>query len=308
MKKISNLLSAMMLIPVFAACSDGDSFDPYKNQSNRPFYPSTVSFSSLNNEGAQTDKLWKFTYNPDNTIKEYTYENKVKTKNGVEVIEQHSGNLTYYTDHAGNGGILNKIVVTNELSEITTTEGYSDVITEDVKIVAGKVESIKTIAQRTYLNGTKEVFTTTRNFTYTDKFCTGCTVNDASGTVSYSYSWGPAQLNKVVVYTQGQNNNITHEEYRYTYNKRDLATDYGFNTLAFVYGNMPEIYAAMNLFGESSAYKLEGESYSGYRTINNQQYNISPVNRQFAILEATNSVTYTADSQNAVTYFFTFAN
>jgi hypothetical protein len=78
--------------------------------------------------------------------------------------------------------------------------------------------------------------------------------------------------------------------------------------MAFIYGNMPEIYAAMNLFGETPAYKLEGEYFSGYRTINNQQHNLSPTSREYTILETTNSVTYTADSPGTSTYFYIFTN
>jgi hypothetical protein len=71
---------------------------------------------------------------------------------------------------------------------------------------------------------------------------------------------------------------------------------------------MPEIYAAMNLFGETSAYKLESEYYSGYGNINGMQYNISPISRSFSILETTGSITYMADSPNSSTYNFTFTN
>ena len=96
--------------------------------------------------------------------------------------------------------------------------------------------------------------------------------------------------------------------YKYTYNSRDLATDYNFNTMAFIYGNMPEVYAAMNLFGVTSAYKLEGESYSGYRNFAGTSKPIAPVHRSYIILDNVNSVTYTADSQSSSMYKFTFSN
>ena len=307
--KYLQMVAMMVAASLFVACSDSDSYDPYANHSIRPFYPSAVAFSSLNSEEVQTDKSWKFTYNTDNTIKAYTYSSTIKNKKGVEVTENHKGELTYYTEPTGTSGILNQMVVTNSVSELMSTTGYCDTIVEDVKIVSGKIESIKTVTRRTYLDGTKKTDTSVRNFVYTDKYCTSSTLTDGSGaTTTYSYTWGTAQLLKVVVYSQGENNSISQEVYEYTYNTNDLATDYKFNTLAFLYGNMPEIYAAMNLFGVTSAYKIESENYSGYRTIGNVQYDISPISREFSILESTNSVTYTADSPSTSSYFFTFSN
>ena len=63
----------------------------------------------------------------------------------------------------------------------------------------------------------------------------------------------------------------------------------------------------MNLFGETSAYEIESENYSGYRNINGTRYDISPVSRSYSLLESNNSVTYAADSPNFISYFFTFA-
>jgi hypothetical protein len=306
MRKIHNVILAVVATLFIYSCSDSDSFDPYKNQTIRPFYPTALTFSSLNNENTQTDKNWKFKYNADNSINSYSYTYKVKTNDGVEINEEHQGTLTYYTDAAGNGGILNKLVVNNQMKEITATQGYCDTITEDAKIVAGKIESIKSIVQRTYLNGETTTFSTNRTFTYTDKYCTSSTITTPEGSTTYTYKWSNAGLSKATVYTRN-NNDIIHETYEYTYSK-ELATDYKFNTLSFIYGNMPEIYAAMSLFGETSAYKLEGEHFNGYRTINNEQHNLSPTSRQYTILETTNSVTYTADSPGTSTYFYTFSN
>ncbi len=306
MKKIHNFIWAIAATLFICSCSDSDSFDPYKNQSIRPLHPTTLTFSSLNNEDTQTDKSWNFKYNADNSINSYDYTYKVKTKDGVEIQETHHGALTYYTDATGNGGILNKLVISNQMKEITATQGYSDTITEDAKIVAGKIESIKSIVQRTYINGETTTFSTNQTFTYSDKYCTGSTITTPDETITYTYKWSNAVLSKVTIYTRS-NSDIKHETYEYTYS-RDLATDYIFNTMSFIYGNLPEIYSAMNFFGEISAYKLEGEHFSGYRTINNEQHNLSPTSREYSILETANSVTYTADSPGTSTYFYTFSN
>lgn len=308
MKKIYNLIVAVAAMLFVGSCSDNYSFDPYENQNSRPLYPNSISFSSLNKEGTRTDKNWSFKYNVDNKINSYDYIYKVKTKDGVEIQEEHNGKLLYYTDAVGNGGILNNLVVSNKVKDITSAQGYTDAITEDVKIVAGKIETIKTIVQRTYMNGEDSTFSTVRTFTYMDKYCVGSTVTASNENITYTYNWNNARLNKVTVFTLGKNNDLKSEAYEYKYDDRELATNYGFNTMAFIYGTMPEIYAAMNLFGEASAYKLEGEYFSGYRTINNERHDLSPISRDYAILETANSVTYTADSPSTNSYFYTFSN
>ena len=89
--KYLQMVAMMVAASLFVACSDSDSYDPYANQSIRPFYPSAVAFSSLNSEEVQTDESWKFTYNTDNTIKTYTYSSTIKNKKGVEFTENHNG-------------------------------------------------------------------------------------------------------------------------------------------------------------------------------------------------------------------------
>lgn len=308
MNKAYTLLLAAMTALIFNACSDSSDFDPYGAREKRPFYPSTITFSSLDNNETKTDKKWEITYNTDNTIKTYKYRNTITTKEGKEITESHNGKLIYYIDATGNRWIQNDLVVTNTVKDFTTIESYCDTIKEDVSIASGLIKSIKTTGQRSYSNGTKEIYSNSREFSYTDIYCTGSTYNTSTAKTTYRYDWNNSRLNKVTVYEQGKNNNIQQQVYSYTYNNRDLGNDYGFNTLAFIYGNMPEIYAAMNLFGETSAYKIESEYYSGYGNINGMQYNISPISRNYAILETTNSITYTADSPNSSSYYFTFTN
>ena len=307
MKKIYTLLFLLATVFAFSACSESEGFDPYRSQEKRPMYPAVVSFSSVDNDDTGTDKKWEFTYNADNTIKAYKYSNHVITKSGVEIIENHSGKLIYYTDAAGVKWIQNDLVVSNVVKDVTSEESYCDTIKEDVKIISDLIHSIKTTGQRTYSNGTYEIYSNTRDFSYTDKYCTGSSYTHSLGTTTYRYDWGNAQLKRVTVYEQGNNNSMSQMVYNYQHSKRELACDYGFNTLSFVYGNFPEVYAAMNLFGETSAYEIESENYSGYRNINGTRYDISPVSRSYSLLESNNSVTYAADSPNFISYFFTFA-
>ena len=309
MKKIFSTLIAATIALTFSACSESESFDPYKNRSKRPFYPTTVSFSNLNNDGSHSEKEWKLTYNSDNSIKAYTYDYSVKASSGVVMNEQHSGELSYHKDPStGNDVIQNILTLNSNVTSLASTESYCDKITEYVELSNGAIQEITTLGQRTYSNGEQEAYSTTRTFTYSDKYCIGSTLIDNSGTTTYKYNWSNGRLSSIVKYQQDNGNNVTQEEYKYTYDNRELSTDYEFNTMAFIYGNMPEVYAAMNLFGATAAYKIEGESYSGYRNFTGTSKPIAPVNRNYTILETTNSVTYTADSQSSSTYLFTFSN
>lgn len=309
MKKIFSTLIAATIALTFSACSESESFDPYKNRSKRPFYPTTVSFSNLNNDGSHAEKEWKLTYNSDNSIKAYTYDYSVKASSGVVMNEQHSGELSYHKDPStGNDVIQNILTLNSNVTSLASTESYCDKITEYVELSNDAIQKITTLGQRTYSNGEQEAYSTTRTFTYSDKYCIGSTLIDNSGTTTYKYNWSNGRLSSIVKYQQDNGNNVTQEEYKYTYDNRELSTDYEFNTMAFIYGNMPEVYAAMNLFGATAAYKIEGESYSGYRNFTGTSKPIAPVNRNYTILETTNSVTYTADSQSSSTYLFTFSN
>lgn len=306
MNRVYTFLLAAMTALIFSACDDSSSFNPYEAREKRPFYPTTIAFCTVDNNETKTDKKWDFTYNADNTINTYKYQTSITTKEGKEITESHAGKLIYYTDATGKQWIQNDIVVTNTVKDFALIESYCDTIKEDVSLSSGLIQSIRTTGQRSYSNGTKEIYSNSREFSYTDKYCTGSTYNTSTAKTTYRYDWSNSRLNKVTVYEQEKNNSMMQQVYKYTYNSRDLGSDYGFNTLAFIYGNMPEIYASMNLFGATSAYKLEGENYSGYGNINGMQYNISPVSRNFAILETTGSVTYTADSPNSSSYYFTF--
>lgn len=309
MKNTYYLLIATAITFTLSACSESESFNPYKNQVKKPFYPTTITFSNTNNDGAQTEKKWEFTYNDDNSIKAYKYEYSVKASNGVLMKEEHSGELTYHKDPAtGNSSIKNTLTINSNVTSLSATESYSDKIIELADISNGVIQKITTYGERTYSNNEEETYQNNHTFTYSDKFCTSSTLTDNTGTTTYTYNWGSGKLNSIIKYQQDNSNNVTQEEYKYTYDNNNLATDYEFNIMAFVYGNMPEIYAAMNLLGATSAYKIEGEGYSGYRNFTGTTKPMAPVNRNYTIREQSSDViTYTADSPSSITYTYTFS-
>lgn len=308
MKKTYCLLITTILAVALTACSNDDTFDPYKNQAKKPFYPTIVTFENSNNDGTKIDKKWELTYNTNNSIKAYTYNYNVKASNGVKMKEEHSGALTYHKDPStGNDVIQNTIILSNTVTTLSTTENYNEKITEFVDINNGLIQKITILGHRTYSSGEEETYKNSQTFTYSNNYCTSSTFTDNTGTTTYTYNWGAGKLNSITIYQQDNSNNVTREEYSYTYDNNSFASDYEFNTLAFIYGNMPEIYAAMNLFGTTSAYKIESETYSGYRNFAGSSRPIAPVNRNYSIWEPTNNtITYTADSPSSITYLFTF--
>lgn len=310
MKKTYNLLIATIVAIAFTACNDDSgSYDPYINQVKKPFYPTTITFKNTNNDGSQIDKKWELTYNDDNTIKTYKYQYSVKASNGVQMTEEHSGELSYHKDAStGNNSIKNTLTINSNVTTLSATESYSDKITEIASISNGVMQKLDIYGERTYSNGGKEPYQNNHTFTYSDKYCTNSTFTDNTGTTSFTYEWGYGKLNNITKYQQDNSNNITQEEYSYTYDNNTLATNYEFNIMAFIYGNMPEIYAAMNLLGVTSAYKIEGENYSGYRSFASTTKPIAPINRNYTIREqSTNTITYEADSPSSITYAFTFS-
>ena len=309
MKKAYNLLIATIITITLAACSnDSGSYNPYKNQVKKPFYPTTLTFNNINNDGSQIDKKWELTYNDNNTIKAYKYYYNVTASNGVQIKEEHSGELSYHKDPSNSNYVIQNSLTTNcTITSLLKTESYCDKITELANIENETVQKITILGQRTHSTGEEETFNNSLTFTYADKFCTSSEQKDNTGTTTYTYNWGNGKLNNIIKYQQDNGNNITKEDYSYTYDNNTLASDYEFNTLAFIYGNMPEIYAAMNLLGVTSAYKIESESYSGHRYITGNTISISPVNRSYTITEQTNTITYTSDSPSSITHKYIFS-
>ena len=178
MKKIYNTHIAAIAL-AFASCSKSDDFNPYKDQSKRPFYPTTVTFDNLNNDGSQVEKKWTLAYNSDNSIKAYTYDYSVKASSGVVMNEQHSGELSYHKDPStGNDVIQNILTLNSNVTSLASTESYCDKITEYVELSNDAIQKITTLGQRTYSNGEQEAYSTTRTFTYSDKYCIGSTLID----------------------------------------------------------------------------------------------------------------------------------
>ena len=310
MKKAYYILIAAIAITL-GACSDSDNeyFDPYKNMVKKPFYPTNITFKNTNNDGTQIEKKWELTYNDDNSIKAYKYEYNVIASNGVQMKEEHSGELTYHKDpSSGNKSIKNKLTINSNVTSLTTTESHTDNIIEIANISNEVIKKIDIYGERTYSNGEETTFQNNLTFTYSNKFCTNSTLTDNTGTTSYTYNWGQGKLNNITKYQQDNSNNVTKEDFSYTYDNNTFATDYEFNIMAFVYGNMPEIYAAMNLLGATSAYQIDGENYSGYRSFASTTKPIAPVNRSYTIWgQPNNTITYTADSPSSITYSFTFS-
>lgn len=309
MKNCKYLLALLAVAVTFISCgSDGSSSDPYNDQVHRPFYPKKMTFTSVNNNNAKTQEEWSFAYNNDNTISSYTYKQNV-TSDDLKITQEERGELSYYEDYKGDARITNKIYSKyTSSSKLGVTVVYSDTLTEDVTFSGSTISQIETVGKRTS-NGLVETVSNLRTFTYANDFCTGSTYKDAGAETIYTYKWSGDMLSQVTVHGQNTaDSDWTHDTYNYTYNDQSLATNYGFNPLAFIYGHNPRIYAAMGFFGKVTPYELEHEKYNRSQTINGAEHNIPMLDCSFNILESINSLIYNIDSPFHSEYIYKFSN
>lgn len=307
MNKRISVIAAIATIMALVSCGgDGDGFDPYKEQTKSPMHPKALSFRSVNNDGAVTQENWKFQYNSDNSIKSYTYEHSLNADD-TSIKENRKGTLRYINNHyTGNRRIETTVYSRYSSKKGTSTLVYTDTVVETVKFIGNTISSIETSGWRT-TNGVVEEISSNRSFTYTGELCTASTYEDNTNKVSYSYKWHGKRLAQATVHKQGkESSNMTYDTHNYTYSNKELAKDYGFNVLAFIYAHNPEIYSAMNFFGKSTPYKLELKDYESYGMRNGHEYELEAEQHYFTIMEGESSVTFSADSPGYSEYIYKF--
>ena len=306
MKKSTTIIAVIATILALASCSDDSNrFDPYKEQTKMPIYPKSLSFKSVNNDGATTAENWAFNYNSDNTIKNYTYEHAISSGD-TDIRESRQGALRYYVDYTGSRCIETTIYSKYSSKRPTSTLVYTDTITEFVKFDGDYISSIRTSGWRT-TNGIAETISSNRVFTYAKDFCTSSTYDDKTTEIAYSYKWHGERLVQATVHKQSkESSNMTYDTHNYTYNRKEIAKDYGFNIMAFVYAHTPEVYSAMNFFGKGIPYKLESKEYDSYGMRNGREYEIESELHYFTIMEDKNTVTILTDSPGYSEYIYIF--
>ena len=303
MKKFAYLFIFVSALFFTVSCSDSDSFDPYQEQEKVPFYPAKMTFRSATDKSS-TQEDWTFKYDSDKYITNYTCKQTVKKNDGLTITENTSGKLDYYIDFDGNRRIVNQIVV-----EYKSSKGaeYKDTITENAKFIGNYISSIE-VMKKHHQNGVSEINSYVRNFTYTQDYCTGSSIRDKNNETTYTYRWNGDKLTQATIHSQSiTGSNLTHDTYDYTYNDRELVSDYGFDPLAFIYGHNNKIYAAMGFFGKSTPYKLETLSYNGYEKIDGRQYPLQSFILDYNIIEVQGSIVeYSAIADNYLEYKYTF--
>lgn len=309
MKNLTSIFITIIVVLVSVSCSsDSSVYDPFKEQTKQPFYPARLSFRSVNDNGAITEKNWVFEYNSDNTIKRYTYTHSVSGTN-IDIEETKVGNLRYYTDYKGNRCIETKSYSSYSSKRLADILVYTDTITEDARFNNNHIESIDTKGWRTTNGETVTTLSSRQTFNYSNDLCTSSTYTDSNNETTYTYKWNNNMLAVVTIHNQSKNNSdLTHDTYEYRYDNRTLASYYEFNPLAFVYGNKPQIYDAMGYLGKSTPYLLEFEEYNGYESINGKRYDIQSVQRSYHIMSGANSLIYSAESPGYSEYIFNFNN
>ncbi len=307
MKKFIDYVIMFSLFFTLASCSDdNNNINPFAIQPKTPFYPTALTFRSINAEQTETVVNWSFTYNTDNTINTYTYKKSVKGNN-IDINEEKQGELFYYVDYDGNNRIRNSIVSTYTSTTPEMTYTHSDTITEDAKFSGKYITSIEITGKRDK-QGTLENISNLRSFNYAGDFCTSSIYRDNDSEKTYSYKWSKNMLTNVTVYDQNKkNSNLSHENFEYKYNPRDIANDYGFNTLAFIYNHNPEIYDAMGFFGKATPFTMEEEYFSSYVIDNGTKYDLQSERHTYSIHNTNSSIIYTADpTPNYSEYLFNF--
>lgn len=307
MKRIAYILSAAILATLSVSCGSDDSFDPYKEQDKRSFYPKTLVFRSINDR-AETDSKWTFTYKNHNdrkVIGSYTYTETI-TSGGTTITKEEKGTLDYYKNYAGEECISNKKDSRYYSESLTNIYEYRDTITEDVTISNNYITSITTTGKRTEA-GRQEPISSVRIFNYANEFCTGSTFKDLNDEIVYTQRWSGDKLTQATSHTQSKTgSNGKNDTYEYSYDNRTLAIDYGFNLLAFIYGNNPQIYDAMGFFGKTTPYEIESISKKSYQIINGVAQATQSEIFEMSVIDSDDTVIYRAITPNYEDYTYQF--
>lgn len=302
-----SLISIAICLATLTSCSnDKDDFNVFEQQEKRAFYPKSLIFRSANNL-TDTKEEWTFTYNSDNTIKSYTREQTIKSGN-LEIIEIENGSLRYYQDWNNIRKIENRKTVSYSSKDLTTMLTYNDTITETATFSGHYISLIEAAGTRKKA-GMEESLSYITNFAYSGDFCTRTAYRDNIQEKTHTLKWKGNQLKEV---NYDERNTATssdevHSTYKYEYNSRTLATDYGFNTLAFVCGCLPKIYSAMGFLGKATPYLIEEEYFSEYRIINNNKLPTQSINKSYTIMDTQENVIYNASSPSYTEFQYNFS-
>ena len=267
MRKILYLLLPIALIAIsISSCSSSDDtpFNPYLEQEKSPFYPNEIIIEKQSAKREISEK-WTFEYNSNRTISAYTHETTTKQqKEGYieTTVEKESGSLSYYP----NGNIANVINAEKEIFGYDYQKYNKERIIENIQCTEGRITTIERMIDSYNKDGVKTSSTTTnRTFEYADEFCVASTYTDkdnAAGQIThtYTYNWdGDCKLTSIDI-DEKDGSLRTLKAYSYTYGK--LGTNHMFQTNAFLYNHMPQIYAAMGYFGKDCPYTLYQEEQS----------------------------------------------
>lgn len=247
------LIIAFSVAFTLNSCSDDDGpRDPYLFQEKTPFYPSKITIEKKN-QNREIFEEWSFVYNQDNTINSYTHNITTKrNRNGNEEIttEKENGKLDYFS----NGEILNSITYDYYSTNQDNTTNYQENINETAYTTNGIINSIKRLVRKS--NGV--TYYTNQNFAYENNHCVRNELfKDETLQYRYDYKWdGEHKLNEVEKDDYSGATRVRVSS-KYTYGEENK--NYGFKPEAFIYDNLPYIYAAMGMFDKSVPYTIEKE-------------------------------------------------
>ena len=267
MKKFFYLLLPLTVFTAFiSSCSSDDTFyDPYITQEKNPFYPQEIVINKESKSRKVSEK-WTFEYGTDKKITAYTHETTTKHEYREKensytetTIETEKGELSYYSDEE----IQTKITVEKEIFGLDYEKFQKEEITEIAKCANNHITEIKRYIDSSDKNGKVTGSTITkRTFSYSGDYCTQSIFTDnekaaEANNTTYTYNWnGAFELANVDIDEKGGSSR-TRKTYKYRYG--NIGANHIFQTNAFLYNHLPQIYAAMGYFGKDCPYTIYRE-------------------------------------------------
>lgn len=280
MKKIYHLLLCLICTSsIFCSCSSDDSsyYDPYSHQEDAPFYPREVKTEKSSNK-RNVSEVWTFEYDAFNKITAYTRETVtiLQRESGEETTtEKENGQLSYNGDDV----ITNTITIEKEVEGFDYRKYQKENIIEIARYSAGHITKIERFISLFNEAGEKLRSTQTeRKFEYSGDHCTWSQFTDKSNadnpiTCTYTYDWDSDHKLTTIETDEKSSDSRIRKAYRYKYGK--LSKDHGFQTNAFLYNQLPHIYAAMGYFGKDCPYTIYHEQQS-FKLLNEGTWEADP--------------------------------
>lgn len=255
----------MLIGIVLVSCSNDDEFNPFNEDTEGEFNPTTITFHK-SSDNMETIERWSdIERDKKSRITAYTYTREVKGY--INETETRDCRIDYYSNH--NGGDMIRTRTDVEFSRIDKEgieEKYTEHVEEKVSMNKdGYIAEIQTTTDRLGGNMNEPATTTSsRTFAYSGDLCTESTYKDDHMSTTYKYSWNAYQLKRItIIKNNRKDNTVDHSTYNYTFDKREFYRYSATEILPFVQSGFPQIFASMGYLGKFTPYILDSEVQGG---------------------------------------------